>query len=151
MASGTLEDGRVYDLVKEPGASRAAGVQPPAIENQVERPLQADQPRQSLGASASRQQAEVDLRLAEAHARQVGGHAVIARQRQLEAASQRCAVDCRHGGTRQPRQLFEHRLKAAHDGFCLLRIGGPGDYLQVRARYPLVRLVGNQDQAAEAV
>ena len=68
----------------------------------LERRRGADEPRQPLRAARSRQQAEAYLRQAEGD---IGrGHAVVAGERELEAAAEHCAV-----------QRGDHRLRGRLD------------------------------------
>ena len=64
-----------------------------AAQHALERRRGADEPRQALRAARSRQQAEAYLRQAEGDIRR--GHAVVARERELEAAAEHRAVQCR--------------------------------------------------------
>src|SRR4051812_40889221 len=99
------------DLVDEASASGAARVQSTPAQDQVQRALQTDQSRQALGATAGWQEAQVHFGLAEYDARRLGNDAIVARQGELETATQGRAVDGGDRGTRQPRQLVTHRLK----------------------------------------
>src|SRR5262249_33433739 len=81
----------------------------------------------------------------------VGADSVVARESQLESATQRGAGDGGDAGTRQPGQLVKHRLKASArfgDGVAVSRLG---DHLQVGASDPLLRLAADDDHTAQVV
>ena len=64
-----------------------------ARDDHVERRLRPDQPRQSLGPGAAREDADQHLRQPDLGARH--GDAIVGGERQFEPAAQRIAVDCR--------------------------------------------------------
>ena len=79
------------DLVDQAHRLRLGGVEAPAGQHQLHRPLLAEHPRQALGAAAAGDDPEVDLRLAELG--RLGGDDHVAGQRQLAAAAERVAGD----------------------------------------------------------
>src|SRR5690606_17574701 len=80
-----------HDAVDEADPQRLLGGDVPSGEQQLERDALAYQPRQALRRGIARNDAEIDLRLADA--RGFGGEPDRARHRQLAAAAQRVAVD----------------------------------------------------------
>ena len=75
---------------------RVLGVEGIAREDGLHGALGADQPRQPLGSTAARQQADLDLR--QAHRRAGSGDPVVARQREFESTTECRAVDGRDHG-----------------------------------------------------
>ena len=148
-ASSLLEYGRMHDLVQYARAAAAPGVETASGQDEVQRLLQPDQPRQALRASAGRDEPQTDFRLSDGDARRVGGDPVVARQRELHASAKGRSVDGGDGRAGQPGQLVAHRLKAAAGGFDVMRRGGLADDLQVGAGDPLVGLATRDHQAFE--
>ena len=97
---GNLEGSRQQVRFDEPVEQRRPGEQRCrhglAAQHHVEGALDTDQPRQALRAPRSRHQAELDLGQADAGA--LERHAVMAGQRQLEAAAEGDPLDGRHHG-----------------------------------------------------
>ena len=86
-----IDEVAIGDAIDDAQFKRLAGVERIPGENGLHRLLRADQPRQPLGAAAARQQADLDLRQTDGGAGR--GDAVVAGQRQFEAAAERRAVD----------------------------------------------------------
>src|SRR6202011_1646166 len=81
------------DVVEDALRQRVGGFDVVALEHDLQRIVRADQTREALRAAGAGQQAQLDLRQAEPRLRR--RDAVVARQRQLEAAALRVAVDRR--------------------------------------------------------
>ena len=75
-------------------------------QDRLERRLDADHPRQPLGAAGTRQQTELDLRQTEAGA--AVADPVVAAERQFQAAAEGGAVDRRHHRLRAVLELGDH-------------------------------------------
>ena len=106
---------------------RAAG------EHHVHRLRCAHQARQAGAATPAGEDAQLHFGQADAGGRIAAGHAVVAGQRDLGAASHAEAVDRGHGGAGQLGQLLEHGLAAADrivDGALAVELL---EFLQVRA------------------
>jgi len=82
----------VDDLVENAELFGLAGGVRVALEHELQRGLGADQAREALRAARTRKQAELDFGKTGLGA--FGREAIVARQRQLEAAAERVAVDC---------------------------------------------------------
>ena len=112
-----------HHLVDEPHRQRLVGAHLTAGEDQVLGPARADQAREALGAAAAGDDAEQDLRLAEASL--LAGDAEVAGQRQLAAAAQGEARDRRDGGARDVGHRVQRTEEELPDELGL----GPGDHL----------------------
>ena len=85
---------RADQLVDEAGLLGLRGLEPGALRQHVhERVLDAEHPHGAGDAAATRQQAQRHLGEADHEALDVGGDAVVTRQRDLQAAAERGAVD----------------------------------------------------------
>ena len=103
---GRLEGGILGDAIDDAELGRPRAPDGIAAQHERERRRRADEPRQALGAARSRQQAEPDLRQAERGLRR--GDAVMAGERQLETAAERCAMDRRDDGLGARLDPLEH-------------------------------------------
>ena len=110
---------------------RPPGVQPPAGEDDVQRGGQSDEPGEPLRTSEPRDDAELDFRQSDPHARVVGRDAKRAGQRQLRAAPQAGAADGAGGRRAQIGDLLEHGLSESRSLGALVRIGHARDLVHV--------------------
>jgi hypothetical protein len=140
---------RFRQRVQDALLDRLFGAQLLAFQHQRQAGLDADQPRQTLGAAATRQQAQLDFRQAELGFWVVERDAVVAGQRQLQPAAQRGAVERRH---HRPAAGFQ----AAQEGLVLLghgegfgRIGDAVHLVDVGAGEELL-LARGEDHALDA-
>ncbi len=127
--------GRRHHLVHQPDLQRLGRLHHSAGEDQVLGPRGADQPGHPLGAAASRDDPEQDLRLAQLGV--VGAHPAVAAQRHLHAAAQGVTGDRGHGRLGHLGQRAEaggqpagHRsdVRVGHAGH-LLDVGTRGEHL----------------------
>ena len=109
-------------------ASAASGV---ALEHELERGFRADQARQALRAAGAGQQAELDL--GQAELRLWRRDAIVARQRELEAAAQRVAVD-----RRDVRFCCRRRAQRSRRGSVL--VSGVGSVLKSLTSAPPLKM-----------
>ena len=98
------------------------GRQVVALGAQLQALLDAQQPRQALRAAATGQQAELDLGLADLEPRVVDGDARVARERDLQPAAERVAVDGGHHRLALQLHLAQHGL---HRHRAVERLLGP--------------------------
>ena len=100
------------DRIDEAELKGAAGVDRLAEDAQIEGGLEANQPRQALGAAGARDQAELHFGLAEAR---VGvGDAIVAGEGQLETAAEGGAVKRHDDGLGRVLDLIEERIEVDH-------------------------------------
>ena len=85
--------GRRRDLVDEAHLLGCGGLQLLALEQHLQRVRRRHEPRDPLRAAAAGEEADLDLRQADPRLVAVGGDAVVAGERQLEAAAHADAVD----------------------------------------------------------
>ena len=94
------------DAVEETGVRRVVGGDRTALEHEVERDRSAREARDALGAARAGHETERDF--GETHARVLGREAVVAGEREFEAAAERLPVDGGHDG-------FRRRLDAGEE------------------------------------
>src|SRR5919204_204012 len=120
----------LVDGVHEPAPLGLLGVDKPAGEDQLLREAEAADPREPLRPAPARDDAEVDLRLAEL--RRARGVAQVAAERELAAAAEREAIDRRDRRLRH--RLEEARARVAEPApLARLEHGQPAHVLDVRA------------------
>ena len=133
-----------------PGQSLPS-LQPLAAQDDAQRPLQPDDPRQSLRPAPRREQPQVALREAELGAGGVEEQAIVAGQRQLQTAAQAGSTDRGDAGYRQSCQASENALTLLPTCFR----GGRGrhaqEFAQVGAGQEAGRLAAVEDKQREAV
>src|SRR5439155_1288758 len=107
---GLEEDCRMNDLVDHARAERAFWRELPRREDHVERARKADEARQPLRTAGGRDEAEARLGQAEADVGRIRGDPRVARERDLESASERRAVYRGDRDERERREVVEHSL-----------------------------------------
>ena len=113
-----------------------------ALGNELQRRFDADQSRQSLRATAARQQSDLHLRQTENRARIVGGNAIVTGKTDFETATERSAVDgcCQRlaAGLQLPQDLVQ--FPAPTIDFCrvLALVEAVDDADEVRAGHEAV-------------
>ena len=113
--------------------------------------IQADQPRQPLGAAPAGDQADLDLGQTDLRVRRCRGEAVVHRQDQLGPAAQAIAVDQGDGRERQLAEAVENLVAGSQGPGRLLGrdVGQRGQVVQVGAGDELPRLAAPEQQAAQ--
>ena len=101
------QDGRRNDVVHQPELPRLRGPDRPASEDEVEGGLEADEPREPLGAARAGEQPELHLGKPELGTGSVRRHAAPAGQRPLQAPAEAGAVDGGHDGLGEEGQPIE--------------------------------------------
>ena len=141
-----------HDLMDQAHAFGGLDRQVLALEQDRRGVHHADQARDALGAAAARQQAELDLGLADPGPRVGRGDAVVAGERDLEAAAQRGAVDRRHDRLTAGLLVAEQPLQLAELLGELGRIRGVGvqEHLEIGAGDE-IGLSGGDDDALHLV
>ena len=120
-------------------------------EDQVDGLRDADQRRQPLRSAAARDEPELHLGLSELRLAVVGSDPVRARQRQLEPAAQRRAVDGDHHrlALAQVLEALQRLLRAARQRRRLGGVLRPRQHLHVGADDETVRLGGGEHHALD--
>ncbi len=129
-----------------PSSRARAGVDGGADQAQLQRGRAASQAQQALGAAEARDQAEVDLRLADL--RGIGGHAQVAAHGQFQPAAQRETVD--HADHRLGHLLDPaHQLLPAEGEIAPLDRGQAVHLGDVRPGHEGLRTGAGQDHAPD--
>ena len=112
IGQADLARGAVLDLVDEAHLQRLGGADLAARGDHVERFVDADQPRQALGAAGARH--HPDQNFGQAHPRLGHGDAIVRAERDLEPAAQRGAVQRRD---HDQRRGFDSGADVGQEGF----------------------------------
>ena len=138
----------LHQLVEDAGHLRFGRLELLAFEHRLQRGLDADQPRQALGAAAAGEQAQLHFRQAELGLGAVDGDAVVAGQRQFQSAAERGAVE---RSDHWPAALLQPAQEGLV-GFCqlvgLLRLGHRVDLVDVGAGEEFL-LAAGEDHALD--
>ncbi len=92
----TRENAPGHEFVHQSDPQRLGGALALSGQDHVERGADADQPGKPLASAGAGNESELDLRKAELRLGVVGGDAIVAGERQLEAAAEAGAVDGGH-------------------------------------------------------
>ena len=112
VARGGFEIRRRHEPVDEPEPQRLVRAHGPAGEHHLHGGLHADEPHGAHRAAEARMDAELHFRQAERQALIAHGDAVAARERELEPAAEREALNRRDSGAGERFELVEHALAA---------------------------------------
>ena len=134
------QNGRVDQLVHDPHPERLLGGFDLAGEDDVECRARADQPGQSLAATGAGQDAELHFGETELGLGVVGRDAVVARERELEPASETRAMDPHGDGLGEARHAVEQLLPVGGEPLGFGRSGEADELLDVRAGDEIVAL-----------
>ncbi len=137
-----------HNRVHEADAERFLRRQRPARQHQVERERSAEQLNRAHRAAEARVDTELDLGQPERALVTLGHHAIVARERELQSAAERKAVD---GGDRrnaERRNPREQRLTACRERGALGRILEVRELLYVRAENESAALARLDHEAA---
>src|SRR5439155_944650 len=140
------EDCRMNDLVDHARAERAFWRELPRREDHVERARKADETRQPLRTAGGRDEPEARLGQADADVGGIRGDPRVARERDLEAASERRAV---YRGDRDERERGEVVEDALHRTARLLDVAlrcASSEERQVGAGDVLIPLAARDDE-----
>ena len=141
---GPEQNARRHDLVHQSDPQRLRGPLALPGQDHVERCPQADQPRQALGAAGARDDAELHLGKAELGLGMIAGDAVVAGERELEAAAETGAVDRRDHGLGQGLDPAHHLLPLEAQPLGLGLGRERGELLDVGAGDEGVGLAGDE-------
>ena len=144
-----LEAARRDHRVDEPHLQCLVGADRPPGQHQVERPTHADETRRAHRAAKPRVDAELNLGQAERDAAVVGGDAVAAGERELEATAEGKAVDQGDRRDRQRLEACDDRLARPHEVVAFRRGGELGEFGDVGAGNEAVLLARAKHEPAQ--
>jgi len=134
------EDCGVHELVDDPQPEGLLGPLHLAREDDVERGARADEPGQPLAATGRRQDAQLNLGEPELGFGVIGRDAVVARQGELEPATQAGPVDPDGDRLGKARHALQQLLTVRHEALRFGRAGERDELLDVGTRDEGVRL-----------
>ena len=148
MCGGGRELRPRHNRVHEADAERFLRRHRPARQHQVERERSAEQLNRAHGAAEARVDAELDLGQPERALVTLGRHAIVARERELQSAAERKAVDGGDRGNAERRNPREQRLTACRELGALGRNLEARELLYVRAENESAALARLDHEAA---